>query len=97
VTQTWTNAKGVAHIQPRPGGFYYGSCGTTLYAAVRFEAAPGATSHDLVQLQDEGTVLQFFRFTPSAGWAFVGSDSYPPTDDCATFAPAALARQWHCS
>ncbi|MBF9066558.1 hypothetical protein [Streptacidiphilus fuscans] len=97
MTQTWANTKGIAHIQPKPGGFYYGSCGTTLYAAVRFEVAPGATSNDLVQLQDEGTSLQFFRFTPETGWTFVGSDSYPPTTNCSQFAPVALSRQWHCS
>jgi hypothetical protein len=96
VTQTWENAKGIAHIQPKPGGFSYGSCGTTLYAAVRFQAAPGATGNDLVQLQDEGSVLQFFRFTPSTGWAFVGSDTYPPTGDCSRFTPVALTRQWLC-
>lgn len=97
VTQTWEHAKGVTHIQPKPGNFYYGSCGTTLYAAVRFEAGAGATGDDRVQLQDEGAGLQFFRFTPSTGWWFVGSDAYPATDDCSRFAPVALARQWNCS
>lgn len=97
VTQTWEHAKRVSHIQPKPGNFYYGSCGTTLYAAVRFEAGAGATGDDRVQLQDEGSGLQFFRFTPSTGWWFVGSDAYPATDDCSRFAPVALARQWNCS
>ncbi|MBF9073159.1 hypothetical protein [Streptacidiphilus fuscans] len=97
VTQTWANAKRIYHIQPKPGEFYYGSCGTTLYAAARFEAAAGATDSDLVQLQDEGSVLQFFRFTPSTGWAFTGSDSFPPTSDCSQAVPAALSHQWHCS
>lgn len=97
VTQTWEHAKRVSHIQPKPGNFYYGSCGTTLYAAVRFEAGAGATGDDRVQLQDEGSGLQSFRFTPSTGWRFVGSDGYPATDDCSRFAPVALARQWNCS
>lgn len=97
VTRTWEHAKGVSHIQPKPGNFYYGSCGTTLYAAVRFEAGAGATGDDRVQLQDEGSGLQFFRFTPSNGWWFVGSDAYPATDGCSRFAPVALARQWNCS
>ncbi|MGW4985033.1 hypothetical protein [Streptomyces mirabilis] len=97
MTQTWEHAKRVSHIQPKPGNFYYGSCGTTLYAAVRFEAGAGATGDDRVQLQDEGSGLQFFRFTPSTGWSFVGSDRYPATDDCSRFAPIALARQWNCS
>ncbi|RAG84006.1 hypothetical protein DN069_19045 [Streptacidiphilus pinicola] len=96
VTQTWANAKRVAHIQPEPGAFFFGSCGKTLYAAARFEAAAGATSVDLVQLQDEGTVLQFFRFTPATGWAFVGSDSYPAANHCTSAVPVALAAQWHC-
>ncbi|WP_406326501.1 hypothetical protein [Streptomyces sp. NBC_00203] len=97
VTQTWEHAKRVSHIQPKPGNFYYGSCGTTLYAAARFEAGSGATGDDRVQLQDEGSSLQFFRFTPNTGWWFVGSDAYPATDDCSRFAPVALARQWNCS
>ncbi|MER5907476.1 hypothetical protein ABT150_46780 [Streptomyces mirabilis] len=97
MTQTWEHAKRVSHIQPKPGNFYYGSCGTTLYAAVRFEAGAGATGEDRVQLQDEGSGLQFFRFTPSTGWRFVGSDAYPTTDDCSRFAPVALTRQWNCS
>lgn len=97
VTQTWEHAKRVSHIQPKPGNFYYGSCGTTLYAAVRFEAGADATGDDRVQLQDEGSGLQSFRFTPSTGWRFVGSDRYPATDDCSRFAPVALARQWNCS
>lgn len=97
VTQTWEHAKGVSHIQPKPGNFYYGSCGTTLYAAVRFEAGADGTGDDRVQLQDEGSGLQSFRFTPSTGWRFVGSDRYPATDDCSRFAPVALARQWNCS
>lgn len=97
VTQTWEHAKSVSHIQPKPGNFYYGSCGTTLYAAVRFKAGAGATGDDRVQLQDEGSGLQFFRFTPSTGWWFVGSDAYPATNDCSRFAPVALARQWNCS
>ncbi|MGW4141425.1 hypothetical protein ACWELV_32265 [Streptomyces mirabilis] len=97
VTQTWEHAKRVSHIQPKPGNFYYGSCGTTLYAAVRFEAGADATGDDRVQLQDEGSGLQSFRFTPSTGWRFVGSDRYPATDDCSRFAPVDLARQWHCS
>jgi hypothetical protein len=97
VTRTWEHAKGVSHIQPKPGNFYYGSCGTTLYAAVRFEAGAGATGDDRVQLQDEGSGLQFFRFAPSTGWWFVGSDAYPAADGCSRFAPVALARQWNCS
>lgn len=97
VTQAWEHAKGVGHIQPKPGNFYYGSCGTTRYAAVRFEAGAGAAGADRVQLQDEGSGLQFFRRTPGAGWGFVGSDAYPATDDCSRFAPADLARAWNCS
>ncbi|MFD4318298.1 hypothetical protein [Streptomyces sp. NPDC058548] len=97
VTRTWERAKRVSHIQPKPGNFYYGSCGTTRHAAVRFEGGAGATGDDLVQLQDEGSGLQFFRFTPGTGWRFVGSDTYPATGDCSRFAPVALARQWGCS
>ncbi|WP_181009496.1 hypothetical protein [Streptomyces sp. SM11] len=97
VTRVWAHSKGISHIQPKPGNFYYGSCGTTLYAAVRFEAGVGATGDDLVHLQDEGSGLQFFRSTPSAGWRFVRSDTFPATHDCSRFAPVALARQWNCS
>ncbi|WP_329167490.1 hypothetical protein OHB49_44915 (plasmid) [Streptomyces sp. NBC_01717] len=97
VTQTWEHAKRVSHIQPKPDNFYYGSCGTTLYAAARFDAGADATGEDRIQLQDEGSGLQFFRFTPSSGWWFVGSDAYPPSNECSRFAPVALARQWNCS
>ncbi|MFB7312575.1 hypothetical protein [Streptomyces sp. NPDC056192] len=97
VTQAWEHAKRVSHIQPKPDNFYYGSCGTTLYAAVRFDAGAGATGNDRIQLQDEGSGLQFFRFTPSSGWWFVGSDAYPASNDCSRFVPVALARQWNCS
>lgn len=96
VTQTWENAKKTSHVQPRTGSFYYGGCGADLYAAVRFEAAAGATGNDLVALQDEGAVLQFFRFSPGTGWQFVASDSFPATNDCAVVAPAALASEWNC-
>ncbi|MFI2761751.1 hypothetical protein ACH5A3_23220 [Streptomyces echinatus] len=97
MTQTWEHAKRAGHIQPRPGNFYYGSCGTTHYAAARFEAGAGATGDDRVQLQDEGSSLQFFRLSPGTAWWFVGSDTYPATDDCSRFAPADLARRWNCS
>ncbi|MFF8866308.1 hypothetical protein ACF08B_30150 [Streptomyces sp. NPDC015139] len=96
MTQAWEHAKGVGHIQPKPGNFYYGGCGTTRYAAVRFEAGAGAAGEDRVQLQDEGSGLQFFRRAPGAGWGFVGSDAYPATDDCSRFAPVDLARAWNC-
>ena len=61
------------------------------------EAGADATGDDRVQLQDEGSGLQFFRFTPSTGWRFVGSDAYPATNDCSQFTPVALTRQWNCS
>ncbi|MER7696561.1 MULTISPECIES: hypothetical protein [unclassified Streptomyces] len=97
MTKVWTRSKGISHIQPKPGSFYYGSCGATSYAAVRFEAGAGATGEDLVHLQDEGSGLQFFRSAPGAGWRFVRSDTFPATHDCSRFVPLALASQWNCS
>jgi hypothetical protein len=97
VTQAWERSKGISHIRPKPGSFYYGGCGPTSYAAVRFEAGAGATGDDLVHLQDEGSGLQFFRSTPSTGWRFVRSDTFPATRDCSQGVPVALARQWNCS
>lgn len=97
VTQAWERSKGISHIRPKPGSFYYGGCGPTSYAAVRFEAGAGATGDDLVHLQDEGSGLQFFRSTPSTGWRFVRSDTFPATRDCSQSVPVALARQWNCS
>ncbi|WP_194292985.1 hypothetical protein [Streptomyces smaragdinus] len=96
VTRTWETAKRISHMQPEPGSFYYGGCGTAQYAAARFQATPGATGTDLVALQDEGSVLQFFRYQPGTGWKFVTSDSFPPTNNCAIVAPPALAELWHC-
>ncbi|ROP55809.1 hypothetical protein EDD94_5379 [Streptomyces sp. PanSC9] len=90
-------ATGHRFRRPKPGGFYYGGCGTTRYAAVRFEVGAGAAGEDRVQLQDEGSGLRFFRLPPGAGWAFVGSDTYPATGDCSRFTPADLAhrlREW---
>ncbi|MBM9506376.1 hypothetical protein [Actinacidiphila acididurans] len=96
VTRTWETAEHVSHVQPKPGSFYYGGCGSDQYAATRFQGAAGATGADLVALQDEGSVLQFFRYGPGIGWQFVTSDSFPASNNCSAVAPAALAAQWHC-
>lgn len=95
VTQTWAVDRTATHLVPRPGSFYYGKCGDMLYASTYFTAGPGTTDNERVQLQDDGSVRQYFRFTPGTGWSFVTADPFPDTaKGCAAAIPASLAARW---
>ena len=82
------------HIQPAPGGFFYGSCGSTRYAATRFQATAGADQNTLVGMQDEGSVRKYFSWTGSTGWGYTGSDGFPAAGGCPGQIPAGLAKAW---
>ena len=82
------------HIQPAPGGFFYGSCGGTRYAATRFEVTAGADQNTLVGMQDEGSVRKYFSWTGSTGWGYTGSDVFPPAGGCPAQIPAGLVKDW---
>ncbi|MEZ0095777.1 hypothetical protein [Streptacidiphilus sp. EB129] len=84
------------HIQPAAGSFYYGSCGTTQYAATRFAPAAGAGEQELVGLQDDGSTRKYFTYS-AGGWTVSGSDGFPSRGGCSPQIPGPLAGLWnHC-
>ena len=86
------------HIEPAPGTFFYGSCGSTRYAATRFQPTAGASQSTLVAMQDEGSARKYFSSTGSAGWGYTGSDGFPARGGCPATVPADLATAWaNCS
>jgi hypothetical protein len=87
----------LVHIQPEPGAFYYGACAGVQYAAVVFEAGPGAGHAEAVGLQDDGSAMQYYRAQTGAPWQNVASDSLPRDPrGCAAIGdlPAALSTLW---
>ncbi|WP_432033345.1 hypothetical protein [Streptomyces antibioticus] len=89
------------HVRPEPGHFFYGQCGGVRYAATRFQATPGATHDELVNMQDEGSVTKYFRSTSAGGWTYLTSDGFPRgPQGCGGVAqvPEALSALWgNCS
>jgi hypothetical protein len=87
----------VTHIEPVPGTFFYGRCGSTTYAAARFRATAGASTQELVQLQDDGSAMKYFTLPGHGTWHLVASDGFPADPrGCAAIhaVPAALAAAW---
>jgi len=87
----------LVHIAPQPGGFYYGRCGSTEYAATAFMPTAGATEDEQVAMQDEGAVTKYFTRPAGGSWRYVTSDGFPAAPggcSAITQIPAALARLW---
>jgi hypothetical protein len=87
----------LVHIQPEPGAFYYGACAGVQYAAVVFQAGPGAGHAEAVGLQDDGSAMQYYRAQTGAPWQNIASDSLPRDPrGCAAIGdlPAALSTLW---
>ena len=78
--------------------FYYGQCGSMLYAAARFVPGEGVTDGELVSFQDEGATMKFFARPASGSWRRVGGEGFPASPKgCAepgSNIPAALASLW---
>ncbi|MEV6989082.1 hypothetical protein AB0N87_07540 [Streptomyces sp. NPDC093228] len=91
----------LVHIRPEPHRFFYGQCGAVRYAATRFQATPGVTDEELVNMQDEGSTTKYFRGTSGGGWTYLTSDGLPAgPHGCGDIPeiPAALAKAWgNCS
>ena len=86
------------HIEPVPGSFFYGSCGSTRYAATRFVPTAGASQTTLVAMQDVGSVRKYFSSTGSGSWGYTGTDGFPSRGGCPATVPAGLATAWgNCS
>lgn len=97
VTDAFRANAGLTHVAPAPGTFYYGTCGTTAYAASRFQPTSGATLGEQVQLQDEGSAMKYFRLAQGGTWRLVASDGFPrDARGCAAVAqiPKAMAAAW---
>ncbi|MET9879818.1 hypothetical protein ABZZ36_35175 [Actinacidiphila glaucinigra] len=87
----------LVHIAPAPGGFFYGQCGTVRYAATRFQPTPGANEGELVNLQDEGSAMKYFRASSGGDWSYVATDGFPASEGgCRAIPqiPRALATAW---
>ncbi|MFJ4982407.1 hypothetical protein ACIP9H_01245 [Streptomyces sp. NPDC088732] len=89
------------HIAPAPGRFFYGQCGTVRYAATPFDPTSGANEGELVNLQDEGSAMKYFRATTGSDWSYFASDGFPASPHgCAEILqiPDALIAAWrNCS
>ena len=87
----------LTHIRPEPGAFYYGSCAGVRYAAVVFQAGPGAGPAEAVGLQDDGSAMQYYRAQTGGPWQHLTADTLPRDPrGCAAIAdiPAALTAAW---
>ncbi|OIJ68324.1 hypothetical protein [Streptomyces mangrovisoli] len=85
------------HVRPVAHHFFYGECGATRYAATSFEATAGATTEELVAMQDEGSATKYFRAVSGAGWGYLASDGFPQGPyGCGDIPqiPADLAKAW---
>ncbi|MFD8079635.1 hypothetical protein ACFV3E_44305 [Streptomyces sp. NPDC059718] len=85
------------HIEPEPQRFFFGQCGTVRYAATQFQPTQGATEGELVNLQDEGSAMKYFRATSGTNWAYVATDGFPASESgCRAIPqiPRALATVW---
>ena len=87
----------LVHIQPVPGGFYYGRCGSVEYAGTQFQPAPNATYNDQVALQDDGGTMMYYARSAGGGWRHVASSGIEPWLGCTKLRaiPHALAVLWH--
>ncbi|MGW2820112.1 hypothetical protein ACWC24_03795 [Streptomyces sp. NPDC001443] len=88
----------LTHLEPVPGQFFYGQCGSVRYAATRFRPTAGATDAELVNLQDEGSATKYFRAAAGGGWAYLATDGFPRSaHGCGDIPeiPKALAKAWH--
>lgn len=98
VTQAYRRAfPRFEHIAPVPLRFFYGQCGTVRYAATQFQPTPGATEGELVNLQDEGSAMKYFRAGSGTDWTYITSDGFPAgPHGCADIPqiPRALATAW---
>lgn len=85
------------HIEPEPQRFFFGQCGTVRYAATQFQPTQGATEGELVNLQDEGSAMKYFRATSGTNWTYVATDGFPASESgCRAIPqiPRALATAW---
>ncbi|MFD3452848.1 hypothetical protein ACFWVC_11755 [Streptomyces sp. NPDC058691] len=98
VTQAYRRAfPRFEHIAPVPLRFFYGQCGTVRYAATQFQPTRGATEGELVNLQDEGSAMKYFRAGSGGDWTYITSDGFPAgPHGCADIPqiPRALATAW---
>lgn len=78
VTQAHRAWAHLDHIEPVPGGFYYGRCGHDEYAGTAFEPAPNGTYKDKVALQDDGASTMYYARTGSGSWRHVASSGFGP-------------------
>lgn len=84
-------------IRPRTGTFYYGSCGSTTYAAAMFVPTVGATYAERVASQDDGAAMKYFSRSGNGNWTLIASDGLPRDPrGCAAVPqiPAPLATHW---
>lgn len=85
------------HIEPEPQRFFFGQCGTVRYAATQFQPTKGATEGELVNLQDEGSAMKYFRATSGTNWTYIATDGFPASESgCRAIPqiPRALATAW---
>lgn len=94
VTQAYQAAAHLYHIQPRAGGFLYGSCGNVTYAETRFTATAQATTDEEVALQDEGSSRKYFSLGSTGTWTYLGTGGFPDTGGCLGQIPHPLAVIW---
>jgi hypothetical protein len=85
VTTVYLHRLAERHLTPEQGGFYYGACGATRYAATRFRPTPEASPQDRIATQDQVADIQVFIAHPGTRWSYVTSGdgrhySHPCTD-----------------
>jgi hypothetical protein len=97
VTQVYGAQARLVHVTPRPGGFFYGDCTGTDYAASAFDLIPGATFQEEVAHQDNASMMKYFSRASGAEWKLIASDSMGnTTTPCTTGTiPAPLAALWN--
>lgn len=85
------------HIQPVPGGFYYGRCGDVEYAGTEFRPSTGATTQEGIALQDDGGTMMYYARRAGGSWRHIASSGFEPWSGCTELPqiPHQLAVLWH--
>jgi hypothetical protein len=97
VTKLYSAQYNLVHIVPHPGGFFYGECDGTNYAATAFDLTADATEREQIDHMDPAAVMKYYSQAPGAQWALIGSDQMgSTTTPCTTGTiPAPLATLWN--
>lgn len=93
VSASLNAADGRVDTEPVPGATFYGTCGTTSYAVVRYQLLSGVTPAENPSLQGAGAYPELF-VNHGSGWVLTAHATQPQGCTDSTALPAALRTLW---